>query len=238
MRDEMAHLRASDDEQYRHVWEGELKQFADGAIYGKQLKSARKDTRITKIPIEPGVEVHTFWDLGRNDQSAIWFMQKVGLQYRFIDYYENRLVDLDHYIRVLKEKDYLYGTHFLPHDAEVIILGSNNLSRTDILEAGGIKPITVVPRIPVLNEGIEQTRKVFASCWFDEDRCERGIDCLANYQYVFDDKWQTHRQTPLHNWASNGADAFRQFAQGWKEQEETTYEHSDYNYNGDAGWMM
>lgn len=206
-------LKKNDYDEYLHVWEGELKQFADGAIYGKQLREAKD--RITSIPIEKSIPVHTFWDLGRNDTTAIWFMQRVGLENRFVDYYEHRLVDLDHYIRVLKEKDYLYGDHYLPHDVEVTSLGSGNRTRRQILEEGGIKPIRVVPRIQNVNEGIEQTRQKFNACWFDADRCEKGLEALANYQYVFDEKYDTFRQTPLHNWASNGADAFRQFGQAF-----------------------
>jgi phage terminase large subunit len=211
---EMEHLKTSDYDEYQHVWEGELKNFADGAIYANQLKLAKDEGRITKVPIE-SVPVHTFWDLGRNDSTAIWFMQRIGLQNRFIDYYEHRLVDLDHYAKVLKDKGYLYGEHYLPHDVEVIVLGANNRSRKVMLEDMGVQPIEVVPRIANLNEGIEATRQSFSSCWFDEDRCEQGLSALANYQYVFDEKFDTFRQVPLHNWASNGADAFRQFAQGY-----------------------
>lgn len=217
MRDEMEHLKAIDEAQYLHVWEGELKQFADGAIYAKQIKRAKDDGRICRIPIETAVEVHTFWDLGRNDTTAIWFMQRVGREHRFIDYHEDRLVDIDHYARILKQKDYLYGEHFLPHDVEVTDLSSNRGSRKQILEGAGVKPIVVVPRVADVNTGIEQTRQAFNRCWFDETRCERGLEALSNYQYVFDEKYDTYRQTPLHNWASNGADAFRQYGQGYRE---------------------
>lgn len=207
-----------DYDDYLHVWEGEIKTIADGAIYGKQLKQAREDGRITTVPIEP-YEVHTFWDLGRNDHTAIWFMQRVGLQNRFIDYYEDRLVDLEHYARVLSDKAYKYGEHYMPHDVEVQVLGMSE-NRRVMFENLGVKPIITVPRIAHVNTGIDLTRKAFASCWFDEKRCEKGIDALSNYQYVFDEQHNTHRQTPLHNWASNGADAFRQFAQGFVEEDE------------------
>lgn len=217
MRAEMEHLKNTDHEEYLHIWEGELKQYADGAIYAKQLKAARDDGRICPVPVLPSTEVHTFWDLGRNDTTAIWFMQTVGREHRFIDYYEHRLVDLDHYARVLKDKNYLYGTHYLPHDVVNTELSSNRGSRKDILESAGVKPIKVVPRIPSLNDGIEKTRRAFGQCWFDERRCERGLEALANYQYVFDEQYDAFRQTPLHNWASNGADAFRQYAQGFRE---------------------
>ena len=217
MADEMNYLKRTDDDEYRHVWEGELKQFADGAIYAKQLKKAREDGRICKVPIE-NVETHTFWDLGRNDTTAIWFMQVVGREHHFIDYYEHRLVDLDHYVRVLKEKDYNYGRHYLPHDVEVTELSSTRGSRREILESAGVKPIRVVPRIASINTGIEMTRKAFPRCWFDETRCAAGLEALSNYHYIFDEKYDTFRQSPQHDWSSNGSDAFRQYAQGFKDK--------------------
>jgi phage terminase large subunit len=214
LRDEMEHLRATDYEDYLHVWEGEHKAIATGAIYGKQLLKAKEDGRITRLPIETACQVHTFWDLGRNDHTAIWFMQEVGPQKRFIDYYESRLQDLDHYIRVLKERDYLYGIHFLPHDVEAKFLGMKE-TRKQQLESAGIKPIEVVPRIQDLNEGIEQTRKFFASCWIDGERCKAGLAALSNYVWDYDDEHDAHKPRPVHNWASNGADAFRQAATGY-----------------------
>jgi len=212
---EMEHLKETDYEEYLHVWEGEFKTSISGAIYAKQLKAAREDGRICRVPVETACEVHTAWDLGKNDHSAIWFFQKVGPEYRFIDYVENRLVDLDWYVRELKARDYLYGTHYLPHDVDYELLGMQNNRRTQ-LEDSGVKPIEVVPRIRHINEGIEMTRRMFASCWFDAEKCEQGLEALANYQYSYDEKAATHRAHPLHNWASNGADAFRQVAQGFK----------------------
>lgn len=222
MRGEMEHLKATDYDEYLHVWEGELKEFADGAIYGKELRKAAKEGRFRFIPVDPVVEVDTFWDLGRNDTTAIWFLQKVGSEARWIDFYECRLVGLDHYIQHLKSLGYNYGRHYLPHDVEVTELSSNR-SRRDTLEAGGIRPIEVVPRVSSINEGIEQTRRTFPYMYFhegDDDRGKRvsqGVDALRNYQYVFDEKYDTFRQTPLHNWASNAADAIRQYGQGYRQ---------------------
>ena len=215
---EREELQRRSEDEYQHVWEGNLRQFADGAVYGKDLKAC--EDRITSIPVEK-VETNTFWDLGRNDTTAIWFHQRIGHENRFIDYYEARLEDLDHYAKVLKDKGYLYGTHYLPHDAEVINLGTGNRSRKTILEGMGVAPIQVVPRISNINEGIAMTRAAFPTCWFDKERCQGGLDALANYQYVFDEKYDTFRQNPLHNWASNGADAFRQFAQGYTAKSKT-----------------
>ena len=211
---EMKALKASNPEEYQHVYEGELKQFADGSIYQAQLKQVREEKRVCWMPVE-SVPVNTFWDLGRNDSTAIWFHQNIGKEHRFIDYYEHRLVDLDHYARILKAKGYLYGTHYLPHDVEVINLGSNNRSRREMLEDLGVNPITTVPRINSVEDGIAMVRDVFKSCWFHEENCEEGLNALGNYQYQYDDKYETFRKVPLHNWASNGSDAFRMFAQGY-----------------------
>jgi len=233
---EMEILKAHDHNKYLHVWEGECKTAIEGAIYGEQLTKAKEDGRITTVPIESIVPVNTFWDLGRNDTTAIWFHQRVGLENRFIDFYESRLVGLDHYVKALKEKGYLYGEHYLPHDVDVREL-STNRSRRETLEGLGIKPIIVVPRVASVNEGIEQTRQAFASCWFDKDRCDDGLKALANYQYQYDEKYQVFRQAPLHNWASNGADAFRQFGQGYTTEDTEYSDYEDTPYHGSSGWM-
>jgi hypothetical protein len=215
----MQTLKANNEEEYQHVYEGELKEFSDGSIFAQQLKQMREEGRVCNLPVE-SVPVNTFWDLGRNDTTAIWFHQQVGKEHRFIDFYEHRLVDLDHYAHVLQDKGYLYGDHYLPHDVEAVMLGSGNRSRREILEGLGVQPIVTVPRIASVEDGIAQVRDVFRSCWFDQTDCEEGLNSLANYQYQWDDKFDTFRKVPLHNWASNGADAFRMFAQAY--QAETT----------------
>lgn len=215
MKYEKDRLEQSDPDAYLHVWEGETKKLTEGAIYGKQLTQARKDKRITEVPIENSVLVNTFWDLGKNDATAIWFHQNVGPQNRFIDYYEARGEELEHYIKVLKDKGYLYGSHYLPHDVEAKLLGMPK-TRKQQLEEAGIKPIEVVERInDVTGEGIEAVRRIFPTCWFDETRCKQGLDVLGNYAWEMDEERGIYSQKPIHNWASHGSDAFRQFAQGY-----------------------
>ena len=134
---------------------------------------------------------------------------------------------------MIKEKGYNYGTHYLPHDAAHKILGMKE-TREEMLNGMGIKPTIIVPQIRHINEGIEQTRQAFPSCWFDAERCEKGLDALRAYQYIYDDNAATHRQTPYHNWASNGADAFRQFAQGFIPPEEDEWEPLEV----DTSWIV
>ena len=125
-----------------------------------------------------------------------------------MDYYANWLRDF------ARDKGIIYGKHYLPHDVEVTELTSN-MSRRETLERLGVKPIITVPRIQSIEEGIAQTRRAFDSCWFDAEGCAELIEALSNYRYVYDEKYDTYRKTPLHDWSSNYADAFRQFGQGY-----------------------
>jgi len=177
-------------------------------------------------------------DLGKSDETAIWFMQRVGQEYRFFDYFQGRLEDVEYYTRFIKGRDYLYGMHYLPHDANHERLGmSRNIRRQ--FEDGGVRPVTVVPRIAHKNTAIELAREFFSRCWFhhgeDGDRppeecegyyrcndetmltrarrAERGFEALCNYRYEYKDDDDVYQASPHHDWASNGADAFMQFAQ-------------------------
>lgn len=201
---------ATSDDAFKHT--------TQGAVYGKQLKKARKERRILPhIPHLSNYPVHTFWDLGLRDQTAIWFMQLVGPECRFINYYANKGEPLDHYARKLdtlsRSHSYSYGQLYLPHDAEAAILSrSDNASREKVLKNMGFKT-RIVPRIPHIEDGIEMTRQAFAYCYFDETNCADGLLALESYRYEWDEKRGCYKDKPLHDWASDGADAFRQFAQ-------------------------
>jgi hypothetical protein len=103
----------------------------------------------------------------------------------------------------------------MPHDVNVQSLGMKT-SRRAMFEAAGVRPIEVVERVGDLMDGIEMTKQVFDSCWFDAERCDVGIKALSNYSRAYDEDRDTYSERPVHNWASNGSDAFRQFAQGYR----------------------
>lgn len=220
LRDEMQFLKDSDYEKYLHVWEGELMRFADGAVYAKQLQQAYKENRIRRLPIEKAEQCNAFYDLGKSDATAVWVHQRVGPDDRFIDYIEFTGADIDEIAQTLisrsRERGYSFGRHYMPHDVEHEILGFGNRTRKQMFESAGLKPITVVPRVRALQEGIEMCRQRFASYWFDDKYCERGLECLASYQYERSDRLLDLKPEPLHNWASHAADALRQHAQGFR----------------------
>lgn len=179
-----------------------------GAYYGRQMQDADQAGRIRDVPWEPSVPVVTWWDLGIDDSTAIWFVQQIGRQINVIDYYESSGVGLEHYAKVLKEKPYVYQErgHFYPHDVEVTEL-STGKSRFAFLASLGLKG-TVVPKRDV-EDGINSVRKLLPRCYFDKHKCARGIEALREYRREYSEKLKAFRQQPRHDWASHAADAFR-----------------------------
>lgn len=205
LRLEMEALKLKDHDAYLNIWEGNCRITLDGAIYAQELRKATLDKRITKVPYDETVPVHTFWDLGWSDQCAIWFAQKVGFEYHIIDFYQNRLQKLPHYIKVLQDRGYVYGRDYLPHDGDSESLAAKSIKSQ--LEATGRK-VVVLPRVRDLQLGISATRAIFSRCWFDEVKCADGLQSLRHYRYKVDEHGQWGKE-PLHDEHSNPADAFR-----------------------------
>lgn len=220
LKKQMEQMKESDYEKYLHIWEGQLKMLAEGAIFGKQAVQTKKDGRLLPIPVSKSCLVDTFWDIGRSDHTAIFFMQKVGMEYRFIDFYMGRLEEVEHYAKVLSKFDYNYGRHYFPHDADHDRLGMKSNIKEQFIKLG-VKPITIVPVVKVKQTAIELARNIFNECYFhmgtDERgmRMEKGWEALCNYRYKYNDDDDVYQKKPHHDWASNPADAFMQFAQGY-----------------------
>jgi len=208
--------RTMGDDRYEQEFECSFEAAIQGAFYAKEMKEATEDGRITRVPYDRAASVITAWDLGIGDSTAIWFAQFVGQEIRIIDYYENSGVGLDHYAKVLLDKEYHYEQHILPHDVQVKELGTGK-SRLETLDALGIRNIEIAPKLAV-EDGIQAARTMIPKCWFDEDNCTRGIEALRQYRRDFDEKLKTWRGRPLHDWTSHGADAFRYLAVGYRRE--------------------
>jgi len=193
-----------------------------GAYFAKEIAAARADNRIRFIPVEPHIDVHTFWDLGisKGNAMVIWFVQAIGQEIRVINHYSAENKAMSHFIGIVNDfkRDHgiNYGVHHAPHDLNVRDLMTGK-KRIDTAREMGIK-FRLVPRTTDLNDSIEATRRLFARCWFDEDRCEDGISALASYHREYDEKHQCYKDQPVHDWSSNDADAFRQMAQAWNDR--------------------
>jgi phage terminase large subunit len=209
-------LRTMGEDRYAQEFECSFEAAIQGAYYGTEMKRVTEDGRIMRVPYDRALGVITAWDLGVGDSTAIWFAQVVGsgAEFRIIDYYENSGVGLDHYARVLQDKGYIYDSHILPHDVQVKELGTGK-SRLETLDALGIRTVEVAPKL-MIDDGIQAVRSMLDKCYFDEERCDRGIEALRQYQRDFDEKGKTWRGRPKHDWTSHGADAFRYLAVGYR----------------------
>jgi phage terminase large subunit len=199
---------------YDHVWEGAFLIHVEGAYYTVEMREANAEGRIGSAPYDRSVGVVTAWDLGVGDSTAIWFAQMVGPEVRLIDYYESSGVGLDHYVAVLNSRGYNYTDHILPHDVRVRELGTGK-SRLETLDNLGVRPITIAAQLNV-DDGIQAVRSLLGRSWFDEEKCERGIDCLRQYRRDYDENNKSFKARPLHDWSSHGADAMRYLAIGYR----------------------
>jgi phage terminase large subunit len=187
-----------------------------GAFYSEEMRAMLAEGRITDLEINKDVRVHTAWDLGLSDSTAIWFVRCVGRERRLVDYYEASGVGLNHYVQVLNEKriagGYKYGEHYFPHDI-VHREFTSGKSRRDALAGMGIEA-TIVLQSNVL-DGINVVRRMLGRTWIDSARCERGIEALRAYRREWSENLKDWVKAPLHDWSSQGADALRTFACGF-----------------------
>lgn len=204
------------DQEYYCSWLGQ-----EGAFYTKYIDRMRLENRITVVPFESHYGVNLSFDIGYNDNTCIVFYQCVNQIVRVIDYYSNSLQGLEHYVKILRDKErdlgYNYKKIFGPHDISVHEWGSG-LSRIEKARQLGIKfetqrnaaghMVSALPNLS-LEDGIEAVRSSFSRMWIDETKCSELIKCLENYRREYDTKTKLYKDHPLHNHWSHGADAFR-----------------------------
>ena len=199
---------------YEHIWEGGYLVYSEGAYYSTELRRAKDEDRITKVRYDRAKGVITSWDLGIGDSTSIVFAQFIGAEIHIIDYYEASGAGLEHYVKVLQDKGYVYDQHVLPHDVRVRELGTGK-SRIEMLEELGIHNIEIAPQL-LIDDGIQQVRTMLDKCYFDEVQCEKLIDSLLAYSREWDDNGMTWRMRPKHDWSSHAADSMRYLAIGYR----------------------
>lgn len=218
-------MRKDNPELFEHVWLGAPLTVNTGSVFGKQLAQAREDGRIGSVPYDDALGCYTAWDLGIGDATAIWFFQvTTGGEIHFIDHYESSGEDLGHYISVIQNKPYQYNKHFLPHDANAREL-QTNMTRADFFRNRGINNVEVL-RPTKFTLGTDDislvARPKFSKCWFDEEKCQRGLECLRAYHYEYDDKNKLLKDKPCHDWSSHSSSAFIYAMMAETEQIEVT----------------
>ncbi len=232
--DELANLKAMmPDNEYQQEMECSFDAAITGAYFAKELTDADAQGRITTVPHDPMLKTHTAWDLGISDSMTIWFFQVLGREIRVIDYYEASGYGLDHYVKVLQSKGYLYGKHYGPHDIKVRELGTGK-SRWEVAKSLGVT-FDVVKQMDV-TDGINAARMTIPRMWFDRSKTATGVDALRQYREKIDEKRQVS-MGPLHDWTSHAADAFRYLCIGHQD-ERTTTKRADRPQYAPGGWMQ
>jgi len=208
------HNRLGDDMKREHpsTPDEAFDQAIQGAYFKKQFQKAREEKRICSVPVESGVGVSTWWDLGMNDVMAIWFTQDVGREIHVIDYLEDSGEGFEYYRGLLDERGYRYLNHNAPHDISVRELGTG-VSRWESAWKLGIS-FNRIPRVKAKIDSVNAARQIFQICWFDESKCSEGLNRLENYRKKWNEHSNSYEDKPLHDDNSNGADAFQTLAMG------------------------
>ena len=225
--------RSQSKEDHEHIWEGKPRTVAAGAIYRYELVDLIGNGRVTTVPYDPALPVHTVWDLGWNDSMVIGFVQRGPMDVRIIDYIEDSHRTLDWYVAQIERRPFRWGYDYLPHDARAKNFQTGK-STEDLIRELGRKPIVLTQS--GLEEGIKAARQLFPRCYFDKDKTVRLIECLKRYQR------RLHEQTgepmgPLHDEFSHGADMFRYVGQAVEIMPNTTSE-PDYKEAGAPDWRL
>jgi phage terminase large subunit len=203
------------DQEYYCKWDSPVV----GSYFGSGMRRAQGQGRITVVPYEEKLRVHTFWDLGVDDSMSIWFVQFFNQEVRLIDYFEASGEGFKYYAKVLNGQhegfehmgDYLYGKHYAPHDIMVRNMGKDAKTRQDVAKSVGIK-FEVVKRVSAKEDGIEAIRSILSRCWWDAKKCKRGINALKGYKKEWNEKLMVYKDSPVHDWTSHGTDAFQTLA--------------------------
>lgn len=197
------------EDQYMQEYECSFEAAIVGAIYGVEMRVADDEGRITKVPYDDAVPVHTAWDLGWKDDTAIWWYQVVKGEVHVLEHYAVSGATIQDLCRVVTDKTYQYGLHHLPHDARAKTLAAQGKAIIEqMAEHLGINTLRIVPNIGV-QDGIQAVRRMMPRVWFDAVGCGEGVEALRQYQREYDEDKKAFRSSPLHNWASHPSDSFR-----------------------------
>lgn len=206
-------LKKTDPELYESWRKGNWKGFGtEGSYFRTQVLQAEKDKRITDVPYDETLDVHTWCDLGMDDSFAIGYFQVHGLQWRMINYDEFEGENLGSAIQRMRDHKYNYGRHFAPFDIEVRDLSAETqgATRKDVAKEKGVD-YEIVEKLPV-HDGINAARMAFSQLWIDKTKCEQFLKRIRRYHKEFDEKRGRFKSTPVHDVNSHAADMFRYWA--------------------------
>jgi len=210
--------REMTEDAWRQEMECDFDAAIPGAIWGRELYMAEQEGRITEVKYDKEMPVHTVWDLGYSDDTAIWFYQVIHGEVHVIDYYASSGKEIAHYAAQVLTKPYNFGRHYLPHDAKAKTLASGGKSIVEQLASHfEWKNMAITVNLSIM-DGIQAARLMFPRVWIDKENCLDGLEALKQYQREWDEDRKIFKDRPKHDWTSHAADAFRYLAVCWQEE--------------------
>jgi len=207
----------------------------EGAYFADAIRRAYDEGRVRDFPVDPALQVYTFWDLGNSDSTVIWFVQfspdiNRMEEVKCVDYYEDSGKSFSHYINVIKDfrdrYQVSYGGHYLPHDGNSR-RGVEAITYVDEGRKYGVK-FNCLTRVTSKQTAIDWGRATLPKVIFSQSKCARGLECLRSYRKHFNSNTMRYENKPLHDWASDAADAFLALSQFVHDYKPPTMMH---NYN-------
>lgn len=203
---------------YEQEFEVSWEKGIEGQIFGRALDLMTLENRVTSVPYMPEAPTYVVMDIGYNDSTAIIWYQVIdnGNQVRVIDYYTNNFLGMDHYVKIIREKPYVYdndNSFWAPHDIHVHEFGNAGISRLQMASGLGVNfnviPIKGFDKKTGLQEGINVVWQQFTKIWIDNRKCKSLVSALENYRREWNEEHQVYADNPVKNWACHGSDAFR-----------------------------
>jgi len=225
------------DEEYNQEYECDPLAGLVGSYFNKELMAAEREERIGEFPHDPSIQVDTYWDLGIGDMAAIWFCQSKHGYHYMVDYYQVCGASIPEVLNTIKQKNYNYGKFVFPHDVMARDF-STGRTRLQTFFNLGVRNTKVVPKVGLKRESINAARMIFPKCYFHKKTCNEGLKMLANYMRKWNAKNNVFEENPLHNYASNGADAFQQFAMGCRDDSRGSTFEEERSYKDLAAEMQ
>ena len=237
--DERLYLKKKDPDAYDHVWEGKCRKWLEGAIYANELRAVYDEKRVLDVEFDPNVPVHTAWDIGHTDDTAIWWFQVVMNEVHILEcisfsggdpsYFASQILGKKVFVNIedgrikinegedipelAHRREYQYGVHWLPHDARAKTFSAHGKSTQQQLQAA-IGNIRITPSLS-REDGIKVARTTFPNCYFDKTGCSEGLKALRKYRRELQKDEISLQLNPKHDWSSNLSDGFRYLAIVW-----------------------
>jgi phage terminase large subunit len=193
----------------------------DDTYWGVQLLEARHQGRITQVPYNAMYPVTATYDVG-NDGTVVWFIQRTPQgSYNIIDYLEETGLGIDEIINMVRDKPFPVDTHLAPHDVAQrsrIFTGATIKNTASMM---GVH-MDIVEKLPKKQQ-IDAGRRTIRLCYFDEVKCEAGIDHMERY------KGNVINPTKIMKAHTHACDAFQIFAVGKEQYDLSYFKDDDYD---------